>query len=107
MGLHAHVLKNWKDHDPKKVFLDSAAATFGMGAMFYYQNDRQYFSDGRLKFTYLTIVDDVGFIKDNNDCQLIFNIQGVNLEDISLGLDKDFDHLRPNESYVALHILKR
>jgi hypothetical protein len=55
----------------------------------------------------MNIIDDKGFIKEDNDKQFIFHIQGVNMEDIALGLDKDLEHLVPNKKLCSLAYIEK
>lgn len=102
MGTFAHIIKNWEKHNPEKVFTDIALVCFRLNVMLYYNNDKIYFEDGQFKFTSLNIIDDFGFVKADNNKQFILNIQGVNLEDIAVGLDKDLDYLIPNKKLCSL-----
>lgn len=107
MGTYAHILKNWQKHDPEKVFSDSALVCFRINAMLYYHNDKTFFKDGRLRLAYMGIIDDKVSVSENNDRQFILNIQGVNREDIAVGLDKEFDYLVPDGKLCSLAYIEK
>jgi hypothetical protein len=107
MGTYAHILKNWEKHNPEKLFVDTALICFRINVMLHFNNSSTYFEDGRFKHTYLSIVDDAGFVKVDNDRQFIFNIQGVNIENISVDVDTDFDYLVPNAKLCSLAYIEK
>lgn len=107
MGTYAHILKNWEKHNPEKVFIDTALICFRINAMLYYHNDKTFFEDGRLRHVYMGIIDDKVSIGENNDRQFILNIQGVNIDDIAVGLDKDMDYLIPNAKLCSLAYIEK
>ncbi len=102
MSTYAHILKNWELHKPKKVFTDVASVCFEIDSMFYYHNDKTYFEDGSFRNLSMNIIDDKDFVKENNNKQFILNIQGVNMNDIAVGLDKDLDYLVPHKKLCSL-----
>lgn len=107
MGTYAHIIKNWEKHNPEKVFMDAANICYNINAMFYFHNYKTFYSDGKLKHTYIGIIDDKVSVSENNNNQFIFNIQGVNKEDIDIGLDKDLDYLIPNKKLCSLAYIEK
>lgn len=107
MGVYTHILKNWEQHNPEKVFTDASLAAFRINAMFRYGNVKSFFNDGRLKHTSIGIIDDKVAVTEGNDRQFIFHIQGVNMEDIAVGLDKDFDHLVHGAKLCSLAYIEK
>jgi len=107
MGIYAHIIKDWQKHDPEKVFLDAAKVCFTINAMFDFRNHKTFFPDGKLQYTYVGISDDKGSISEDNENQFVFNIQGVNEEDIAVGLDKDLDFLVPNKRLCSLAYIEK
>jgi hypothetical protein len=107
MGVYAHILKNWEKHNPEKVFTDALLVAFRINAMFEYGNVKSFFSDGRLEHTSMGIIDDKVTVKEGNNKKFIFNIQGVNMDDIAVGLDKDFDYLVPGAKLCSLAYIEK
>lgn len=107
MGIYAHIIKDWQKHDPEKVFMDAAKVCYTINAMFNFGNVKMFFPDGKLKHTSVGIIDDKVSTSKVNENQFIFNIQGVNDEDIELGLDKDLDYLVPNKRLCSLAYIEK
>ncbi|MCC9019402.1 hypothetical protein [Flavobacterium lipolyticum] len=107
MGTYAHIIKNWEKHDPEKVFMDAANICFNINAMFYFHNDKTFYVDGKLKHTYVGVIDDKISVSEDINNQFILNIQGVNKDDIVMGLDKDLDYLVPNEKLCSLVYIEK
>ena len=102
MGSIAHILKNWEKHDPEKVIRDISLVCFKTNVMFIYRNNKTFFNDGKLESVSFTLADDQTMISSENNKQFELTLQGVNLDDIAVGLDKDMDYLVPNEKLCSL-----
>jgi len=102
MGNAAHILKKWEKHNPEKVITDIALICYRINAMFTYHNNKTFFKDGRLKSVSFNIADDKTVIGIGNDRQFELTIQGVNLDDIAVGLDNDMDYLVPDGKLCSL-----
>lgn len=107
MGTYAHILKDWKNHDPEKVFTDAATVAFRINASFKYNNAKYFFEDGSFRHTSIGISQDTVSIDPDNDIGFVFNIQGVNMEDIQVGLDREFDNLLPNANLCSLAYIEK
>jgi hypothetical protein len=107
MGTYAHILKNWENHDPEKVFIDTALVCFRINAMLYYHNDKTFYEDGRLRHVYMGVIDDKVSVNEDNERQFTLNIQGVNMDDIEAALDKNWDYLIPNAKLCSLVYLEK
>jgi hypothetical protein len=97
-GRLAHLLKNWENHSPEKVLIDTVKICFRNGIKFEYQNWNSYFSNGSLKNTEIRLEEDS---KNDEKQGFLLSIQGVDIELIELGQDKAFDYLFPNKTYVV------
>lgn len=99
MGRLAHLLKNWENHSPEKVLIDTVKICFRNGIKFEYQNWNSYFSNGSLKNTEIRLEEDS---KNDEKQGFLLSIQGVDIELIEIGQDKAFDYLIPNKNLCSL-----
>ena len=102
MSTYGHLLRNWESHSPRKMLADISLIAFDANLMMTYLNNKTFYESGEFKSVSLTIANAKTQIEEDNEEQFQFYIEGIDQQRIELGLDQEFDWIRPNSKLCSL-----